>query len=233
MELKNMLEYQELDRKVFLLEKKLRESDELKNANKVQAAFKQSQDAIVSLSSKAQQRLEAVVRLQEKYQRVVRELEELTLESDNIEGEKEADFYDKRLAEIDKTLEGLEKDIIAGGDDLKSISFAISHEQQQQQQLKNQFAAAKKKYDALKLSIQKEAYPYMQQMKPLKEGIDEKLMERYQRVRKNKKMPVLVPFTSGGGCGGCMMELSESEKGKLSANGICECPNCGRLVYKI
>ena len=161
MELKNMLEYQELDRKVFLLEKKLRESDELKNANKVQAAFKQSQDAIVSLSSKAQQRLEAVVRLQEKYQRVVRELEELTLESDNIEGEKEADFYDKRLAEIDKTLEGLEKDIIAGGDDLKSISVAISHEQQQQQQLKNQFAAAKKKYDALKLSIQKEALPYM------------------------------------------------------------------------
>ena len=66
MELKNMLEYQELDRKVFLLEKKLRESDELKNANKVQAAFKQSQDAIVRLSSKAQQRLEAVVRLQEK-----------------------------------------------------------------------------------------------------------------------------------------------------------------------
>ena len=85
MELKDMLEYQELDRKYFVLEKKLRESDELKNANKVQAAFKQSQDAIVSLSSKAQQRLDALTRLQEKYQRAVRELEELNSESGNIE----------------------------------------------------------------------------------------------------------------------------------------------------
>lgn len=182
MELKDMLEYQELDRKYFVLEKKLRESDELKNANKVQAAFKQSQDAIVSLSSKAQQRLDALTRLQEKYQRAVRELEELTSESGNIEELREADFYDKRLAEIDKVLEGLEKEIIAAGDDLKSLSGAISREQQQQQQLKAQYAAAKKKYDALKLSIQKEAYPYVKQMEPLKANIDPALMERYLRV---------------------------------------------------
>lgn len=233
MELKDMLEYQELDRKYFVLEKKLRESDELKNANKVQAAFKQSQDAIVSLSSKAQQRLDALTRLQEKYQRAVRELEELTSECGNIEELREADFYDKRLAEIDKVLEGLEKEIIAAGDDLKSLSGAISREQQQQQQLKAQYAAAKKKYDALKLSIQKEAYPYVKQMEPLKANIDPALMERYLRVRNNRKMPVLVPYTASGGCGGCMMELSESEKGKLAASGICECPNCGRLVYKV
>ena len=233
MELKSMLEYQELDRQVFMLEKKLRESDELKNANKVLAAFKQSQDVIVGLSSKAQQRMDAVVRLEEKYRRIARELEELDSESDNIEGVKEAEFYEKRLSEIGKTLKELEKDIIAANDDLKRLSGAISRELQDQQQLKTQYAAAKKKYDNLKITILKDAQPFVKQMEPLKKDIDPKLMERYLRVRNNKKMPVLVPYTASGGCGGCMMELSESEKGKLSANGICECPNCGRLVYKI
>ena len=230
MELKSMLEYQELDRQVFMLEKKLRESDELKNANKVLAAFKQSQDVIVGLSSKAQQRMDAVVRLEEKYRRIARELEELDSESDNIEGVKEAEFYEKRLSEIGKTLKELEKDIIAANDDLKRLSGAISRELQDQQQLKTQYAAAKKKYDNLKITILKDAQPFVKQMEPLKKDIDPKLMERYLRVRNNKKMPVLVPYTASGGCGGCMMELSESEKGKLTASGICECPNCGRLV---
>ena len=233
MELKSMLEYQELDRQVFVLEKKLRESDELKNANKVLAAFKQSQDVIVGLSSKAQQRMDAVVRLEEKYRRIARELEELDSESDNIEGVKEAEFYEKRLSEIGKTLKELEKDIIAANDDLKRLSGAISRELQDQQQLKTQYAAAKKKYDNLKITILKDAQPFVKQMEPLKKDIDPKLMERYLRVRNNKKMPVLVPYTASGGCGGCMMELSESEKGKLTASGICECPNCGRLVYKV
>ena len=233
MELKSMLEYQELDRQVFMLEKKLRESDELKNANKVLAAFKQSQDVIVGLSSKAQQRMDAVVRLEEKYRRIARELEELDSESDNIEGVKEAEFYEKRLSEIGKTLKELEKDIIAANDDLKRLSGAISRELQDQQQLKTQYAAAKKKYDNLKITILKDAQPFVKQMEPLKKDIDPKLMERYLRVRNNKKMPVLVPYNASGGCGGCMMELSENEKGKLTASGICECPNCGRLVYKV
>ena len=233
MELKSMLEYQELDRQVFMLEKKLRESDELKNANKVLAAFKQSQDVIVGLSSKAQQRMDAVVRLEEKYRRIARELEELDSESDNIEGVKEAEFYEKRLSEIGKTLKELEKDIIAANDDLKRLSGAISRELQDQQQLKTQYAAAKKKYDNLKITILKDAQPFVKQMEPLKKDIDPKLMERYLRVRNNKKMPVLVPYTASGGCGGRMMELSENEKGKLTASGICECPNCGRLVYKV
>ena len=233
MELKSMLEYQELDRQVFMLEKKLRESDELKNANKVLAAFKQSQDVIVGLSSKAQQRMDAVVRLEEKYRRIARELEELDSESDNIEGVKEAEFYEKRLSEIGKTLKELEKDIIAANDDLKRLSGAISRELQDQQQLKTQYAAAKKKYDNLKITILKDAQPFVKQMEPLKKDIDPKLMERYLRVRNNKKMPVLVPYTASGGRGGCMMELSENEKGKLTASGICECPNCGRLVYKV
>ena len=196
MELKSMLEYQELDRQVFMLEKKLRESDELKNANKVLAAFKQSQDVIVGLSSKAQQRMDAVVRLEEKYRRIARELEELDSESDNIEGVKEAEFYEKRLSEIGKTLKELEKDIIAANDDLKRLSGAISRELQDQQQLKTQYAAAKKKYDNLKITILKDAQPFVKQMEPLKKDIDPKLMERYLRVRNNKKMPVLVPYTA-------------------------------------
>ena len=126
----------------------------------------------------------------------------------------------------------LEKDIIAANDDLKRLSGAISRELQDQQQLKTQYAAAKKKYDNLKITILKDAQPFVKQMEPLKKDIDPKLMERYLRVRNNKKMPVLVPYTASGGCGGCMMELSENEKGKLTASGICECPNCGRLVYK-
>ena len=36
-------------------------------------------------------------------------------------------------------------------------------------------------------------------------------------------------FADSGGCG---MELSVNEIGKINSAGLCECPNCGRIVYK-
>ena len=62
MELKQMLEYQAQDREVFKLENELRQSEEIKQANKLQTAYKQTQDVIVGLNSRAKQRMEAVAR---------------------------------------------------------------------------------------------------------------------------------------------------------------------------
>ena len=105
MELKQMLEYQAQDREVFKLENELRQSEEIKQANKLQTAYKQTQDVIVGLNSRAKQRMEAVARLEERYSRSLHELEELEAESDNIGDLKEAEFYDKRLGDIAKALE--------------------------------------------------------------------------------------------------------------------------------
>ena len=52
MELKQMLEYQAQDREVFKLENELRQSEEIKQANKLQTAYKQTQDVIVGLNSR-------------------------------------------------------------------------------------------------------------------------------------------------------------------------------------
>lgn len=232
MELKQMLEYQAQDREVFKLENELRQSEEIKQANKLQTAYKQTQDVIVGLNSRAKQRMEAVARLEERYSRSLHELEELEAESDNIGDLKEAEFYDKRLGDITKALEALEKEMIAAGDELKRVTAAVTSEQQRLQQYREKYIKARQSYELLKKKIQERALPYAGKMKQLEKEIDPALMERYKRVRGNRKMPVLVPFTESGGCGGCMMELSENEKGKLAANGICECPNCGRLVYK-
>ena len=233
MELKKMLEYQQADREIFKMENELNQSDAMKQAAKFKAAAQQTMDSLANLGSRARQRMDAVGRLEEKYNKAMAELAELTSECDNIADMKEAEFYDKRLDDIAAEMEALEHDMLTANDELKRITGTIESEQQHLQAYRVRFAKIKQEYAKLKQGMMEKAAPYQKICRDLRQEIDPVLLERYDRVRKNRKMPVLVPFTESGGCGGWMMELSESEKGKLAASGICECPNCGRLVYKV
>ena len=76
-----------------------------------------------------------------------------------------------------------------------------------------------------------EANALKEQMKAIAQEADPKLMERYLKVRANKRVPVFVPLVAPNGCGGCGMEIASDALNKLQENKIQECPNCGRILY--
>jgi predicted nucleic acid-binding Zn-ribbon protein len=65
----------------------------------------------------------------------------------------------------------------------------------------------------------------------LTEGIDETVLARYQRLRKQKGASILVGVEHGV-CGGCHMRLPmQVIVSCQQQQDIVSCPNCGRLLY--
>ena len=61
-------------------------------------------------------------------------------------------------------------------------------------------------------------------------GIDPKLLERYNRIKRNKKDP--VAFVLDGKCAGCNMQLPSGDLISFAhSDRIFECENCGRLLF--
>ena len=67
------------------------------------------------------------------------------------------------------------------------------------------------------------------------QGIDEKLIAKYNAIRKQKgsdTKDVVVPVTADNRCGGCIMEIPLSQVSKISASGWAVCEECNRIIYK-
>jgi hypothetical protein len=63
------------------------------------------------------------------------------------------------------------------------------------------------------------------------EGLDEDLLELYDRLMKSKKDAVVVPMEHGV-CGGCHMKLTQTTVNAVkAADSLQHCEFCGRILY--
>jgi hypothetical protein len=63
------------------------------------------------------------------------------------------------------------------------------------------------------------------------EGVDEEMLELYNRLMKSKKDAVIVPMEHGV-CGGCHMKLTQTTVNAVkSGEEIQHCEFCGRILY--
>ena len=96
---------------------------------------------------------------------------------------------------------------------------------------KAQYKECRAKFDQLKKDKEPQISALKQQLAELEKQIDQKMMAEYQKVRGQNIYPVLVPL-AGNNCGGCRMDLSIGEIGKLNEQGYAVCENCHRFIYK-
>lgn len=123
--------------------------------------------------------------------------------------------------------------------EMKRIQKEASENERKHKEISVKFAKVKSEYDQQKVAYEDE---YKEQMKALEEkrrvaqekskGIDEKLMERYQIIKKHSTPPV-VKLTNGQ-CGGCYMSLpSVTLRNLKSGAKIIECESCGRMIVSL
>ncbi|MDE5618181.1 MAG: hypothetical protein K2I79_01690 [Clostridia bacterium] len=233
MDLNKLLEYQEADKQVFKFENELRGSEEAKKLQAYREYFKKSQDALIRINAVADGHNAKIDKYSERYDALMSELKELEETIESVDSLKEIEFYIRSIGELSDSLESLAKDIASAVKDMKSVSSQADSEVANINKSHKGIQLMNEKYAEVKKKVQQNAAPYISKLKSLEKDIDPNIMEHYKRVRGNKKMPVLVEFNSANSaCGGCGMDLSENEKGKLSSCGICECPHCGRIVYQ-
>ena len=133
----------------------------------------------------------------------------------------------------------LVSDIQSYEQEMRRIQQDAADHERAQKEIAVKFSRVKAGYEAQKVAYEEE---YREQMKALEEkrriaqekgkGIDPKLMERYETIKKHCVPPVAKLVNDQ--CGGCFMSLPSVTLRNLKAGAkMIECESCGRLIIQM
>lgn len=231
MEIKNIIEYQKIDTKLFQLERELNQSVNKKKCVELSNIAKDSQIKSAKLEQEASQIAQDIQNLfaiADQNKLKIRQILDQKLEGMT------AEQIENSIALKDKLVQNL--NII----DKKATKLAESANTvlAEFNKTKTVYKSAGEKYKEYKDAYDKEVLeksPKIEELKKelknLEKTIDSKLLEEYNKRRNDKIFPVLVPLNNKS-CGGCHMEIPASSLSKLDSDGILTCENCRRIIYK-
>lgn len=233
MELDKMLQYQKTDIVVYKLEREYQQSKERELLLRCKKSFEEKKSTLIGLSKELDNTLATINKLSE----IIDELEKngsdwngfdanaVTTEEELAKIEKEFADYETKVSEISKEFtKAIKKE--------DEIAYENKRLHEEMEVLNNDFRHLNGLLKKKEADMLEKAKPYVKTRKALESDIDKKLFEKYQELRKAKKMPAIVPYNEGC-CGGCGMNIS-IEVGKKLVNpyDLAECTHCGRIVYK-
>ena len=227
MQMKEMLEYQKLDSKIKKIENEIRNSEDRKNASKMQDYLRDSQAKLVKLEEQSEKLVKLQKKAVETYNEFVQKLETVIKENASTPAEVSAQM--EKLNSFHAVCVKLEKDIESLRVSLERVSSDFDSIMKNSKTAKGNFEVYKNRFNEFKKSREPEIAELAAERDRLAKSIDSMLMEKYKQ-KVESKVPVFVPSTNNT-CGGCRMEISGSKMKSLKENGIIECENCGRIIY--
>ncbi len=232
-----LYEYQQADAKLEVFEKKLKNTATRKQLVKLQAYLKKQQVALNDMEKRAMVEQNDLSEIDTQYDRMIKLLGKKHKDISEYEkvdpGDLDPNVVKALVSEYEATYENtirqkrkaaaLQKKAEETEKKLKQILPRVSKAQKEFAELKKLHAeelrAGAKELDKLKKAAAQAA-----------EKVDKKLLEKYNRIKQNKDMPVTM--LKDGRCMGCNMELPSRDLANIKKSGaIIECENCGRILY--
>lgn len=232
MSIEKILEYQEVDMKLFKLENELKSSESAKKMIFFQNATKQSFDTLTRYNESAESAMENVRKSIAAFEDVNRQISDIASVDMSDCDEKQLDYYAKQLEKLEQRADELDREIARANKELSDINIKQKKEYEQAGKSSKSYRVYTEEFNNLKKEKSVEANAIMKDLKDLEKDMSSILLEKYKKVKANKKRPVFVPFIKPSSCGGCGMEVASDIIDKLGEGlGIQECPNCGRIIY--
>lgn len=232
-QLENLLAYQQTDMKLYKIESSLRTSEEAKQVSVLNKKLTLASEELIKLERSAAELAAVYEKDKEESDALIRQIEEIGAVVDDISDDDigEIDFYEKKLDKLSAALENVSKDAqkshIVANDIREKADKTFKLGQELTQKLK----AAKLAYEKLKKEKQPEAAAIIEELAAAEKGVDAQALAAYKKLRGEKKMPAVV-LCENNACTGCGMDVAVDVLSKLSGEGVTECPNCGRILYK-
>ena len=232
-QLQAILKYQEIDAKIYKIERELSASEERKEYVKVKKFLEAAPEKLDALEMKAKSLRAEADELVKQYERLEETLKDFDNLDELVTGGADISFYRKKAQlKIDQL-----KKMRA---DLNALTAAIKETDEEYQKLKKQVLSVEKKavdiykkYKELKAAKDAEKKPYEEQLAVLEREISATLLEVYKTKRKEKIFPV-VGQINGNRCPYCSMDLPIAARSKLSGGAWIECENhiCSRILFE-
>lgn len=229
--LQAILQYQEIDGKLYKLESELAESEERKKYVKLQKFLKVAPEKLDALDVKAtslKAEADAITKKCEQIETTLGDfenLDELIGDGANIA------FYKKKAQSVLEQLRKLKADLATLTAGIKETDAEYQKLKKQVISAQKQYAEAVEAYKAIKGAREAEKAEIEAQLSKALETVkkaDGDILTRYLTKRKEKIFPVVGALYQGR-CPFCSMEPPIAAKSKLPT-GI-DCDNCHRIIF--
>ncbi len=232
-QLQTILKYQEVDKKVYAIERELSGSETRKEYVKVKKFLEAAPEKLEALDVKAKALRAEAESLEGKYAKLEEVLKEFDSLDELISGGADIAFYKKKVQTATEKMKKLKAD-------LNGLLTNIKETDEEYQKLKKQVISAgnkweevSKAYKELKAQKDGEKKPFEEELATLSADIPAAMLEIYKTKRKEKIFPVVGQIV-GNRCPYCSMELPIAARSKLSGGGWIECENhiCNRVLFE-
>lgn len=228
--LQAILNYQEIDKKLYKLERELAGCDERKEYVKVKKFLETAPEKLDALEVKAVSLKNEAAELSKKYLATEETLKDFENLDELVTGGADIAFYKKKAQSIVEQLKKIKAD-------LNALTANIKETDAEYQKLKKQVIAAQKqyvevseKYKAVKASREEERKAIEKQLTAIAKDVPLEMMEKYQTKRKERIFPI-VGALIGDRCPFCSMEPPLAERNKLTGGASIECDSCHRIIF--
>lgn len=226
--LQALLNYQEIDRKLFKLENEFAESEERKKYVKLQKFLKTAPEKLDALDAKATALKAEAAALVKKYEQVEATLADFDNLDELIGGGADIAFYKKKAQTVSDQLRKLKADMNALVNGIKETDAEFQKLKKQVISAQKQYTEAADTYKGVKATKDAAAKEIETALVAAAKEIPAELLTRYQTKRKEKIFPVVGELYSGR-CPFCSMEPPIAAQRGL-ADGI-ECDHCHRIIF--
>lgn len=229
--LQAILNYQEIDKKLFKLESELAESEERKKYVKLQKFLKVAPEKLDSLDAKAASLKSEADALAKKYEQIETTLGDFENLDELLSGGADVSFYKKKAQSVFDQLRKIKAELNALADTIKETDAEYKKLKKQVISAQKQYAEASDAYKAVKGARENERKEIEAELAKAAEEVkksDNETLARYLTKRKEKIFPVVGALYQGR-CPFCSMEPPIAAKSKLT--GGIECDHCHRIIF--
>ena len=229
-QLQAILNYQEIDTKLYKLERELSGCEERKEYVKYKKFLESAPEKLDSLDVKATALKAEASDLSQKYVQTEETLKDFEHLDELVTGGADIAFYKKKAQSIVEQLKKLKADLATLMANIKATDAEYQKLKKQVIAAQKQYAEASEKYKAVKAAREPEKKALEAELTKIAKDVPESLLEVYKTKRKEKIFPVVGELV-GMRCPFCSMEPPLAARNKLTGGATIECDNCHRIIF--
>ncbi len=229
-QLQAILNYQEIDKKLYKLERELAGCEERKEYVKVKKFLETAPEKLDSLEVKATALKTEAMELSKKYLQTEETLKDFEHLDELVTGGADIAFYKKKAQSIVEKLKKIKADLNALIENIKATDAEYQKLKKQVISAQKQYGEVSEKYKAVKASREAEKNQIEAELAQAAKDVSAETLEKYNVKRKERIFPVVGELTSNR-CPFCSMEPPLAARNKLTGGATIECDNCHRIIF--
>ncbi len=229
--LKELLQYQEVDKELRKIEQELASSEERKKymqAKKFIESAREKLDAQEARAAELRKAKETLAARCEDMAKAISEYGELDAMLEESGGD--VSFYKKKAQELSERLRGLKAELNRLVSDVEGAIGEYKKLREQTIAMQKQGAEYTEKFKQVRNARAAETDAVNARLAEIGKSIPPEILEKYKTKRRERIFPIVVPV--GGDMCICGMEFSLAQRGRLASGELVECEHCRRMLYK-